>query len=111
MVGQYAVHMKHSLNKYLRLIHSIAGIIGSVIVLVIAITGIFLNHRSWIGYSSETSLKLQKFLFGLHSGIVGSVSIKWVTDLGAICMIVLSLTGILIWFKSNFKLIKRRNDL
>jgi hypothetical protein len=99
------------MNRIARAIHRIAGMIGAVIVLIMAITGILLNHRSWIGYSSDTSMKLQQLIFALHSGAIGSVSIKWITDLGAICMVVLSITGILIWFKTaNFKIRKRSNN-
>ncbi|HJV47258.1 MAG TPA: hypothetical protein VJ824_16190 [Bacillota bacterium] len=98
------------MNHILRVIHRITGMIGSIIVLVLAITGILLNHRSWIGYNSEISMKLQKFLFGLHSGTVNGVSIKWATDLGAICMIILSITGIFIWFRRQHFKIKRSNN-
>jgi hypothetical protein len=110
--------MEESMNRIIRTIHRIAGIIGSVIVFVMAITGILLNHRSWIGYSSETSVKFQKFLFGLHSGAIGSMSFIWITDLGAICMIVLSLTGFFMWFRGKrimkivvVKRLKRRNEI
>ncbi|MGD8192166.1 hypothetical protein ACQCN2_19525 [Brevibacillus ginsengisoli] len=105
------------MNRTIRVIHRITGMIGSVIVLVMALTGILLNHRSIIGYSSETSMKLQKVIFGIHSGTIGNLSVIWITDIGAICMIVLSLTGIFIWFKSKpapgstmIKGMKRRNE-
>jgi len=100
---------RHSaLNRYLRFIHGITGVIGSVIVLIMAVTGILLNHRSWVGYSSDTSMKMQKFLFQIHTGTVGNLSLKWLTDFGAVCMIVLSITGIMIWCKSSFKKFFRR---
>jgi hypothetical protein len=86
--------------------------IGAFLVLLMAITGLLLNHRSWIGYGSETELKLQKFVFGIHSGMLGNMSILWLTDLGAICMIVLSLTGLWMSFKGSFLKIgsKRRKE-
>ncbi|MED0674804.1 hypothetical protein ABEV55_09295 [Aneurinibacillus thermoaerophilus] len=99
-----------------RLIHRIAGIIGAILMLIMAITGLLLNHRSFIGYSSEMEMKLQKFIFGLHSGTIGKMSIVWLTDVGAICMIVLSMTGIWMWFKGDRKIkpvdtrLKRGND-
>jgi hypothetical protein len=85
--------------KILLLIHHIAGIIGSLLVLFLSITGILLNHRSLIGYATNTTFGLQKLIFGLHSGNVGNTSIVWLTDLGAICMILLSITGIWMWVR------------
>jgi hypothetical protein len=92
--------------KILKVIHHTAGLIGSILVLLMAITGILLNHRSLIGYSSNTAMKLQEFIFALHSGNIGSISIVWLTDLGAICMIVLSISGIWMWL--NLMLRKKR---
>ncbi|MGG2092617.1 hypothetical protein AB1283_07845 [Bacillus sp. S13(2024)] len=89
--------------RILRVIHRIAGIIGALLVLIMAITGILLNHRSLIGYNSDTAMKMQMFLFSLHSGTLGNISIKWLTDLGAICMIILSITGIWMWFKTKHR--------
>lgn len=83
--------------KTLKVIHYTAGLIGSLLVLIMAMTGILLNHRSLIGYSSNNAMKLQELIFALHSGNVGNTSIIWLTDLGAICMIVLSITGIWMW--------------
>lgn len=83
--------------KLLRVIHRTAGLVGAIFILFMAITGILLNHRSLIGYSSKTDMKLQELIFALHSGNIGDFSIVWLTDLGAICMIVLSLTGIWMW--------------
>ncbi|MED1203615.1 hypothetical protein [Heyndrickxia acidicola] len=90
--------------RSIRIIHRVTGIIGSIIVLVMAITGLLLNHRSLIGYNSTFAFQLQQFIFSLHSGAVDNVSFIWVTDLGAICMIVFSITGITMWFN-----IQRRN--
>lgn len=87
--------------KIIRQIHRIAGVVGSILVLIMAITGLLLNHKSFIGYNSEMEMKLQKFIFALHSGSIGNISIIWLTDLCAICMIILSITGIWIWFKGN----------
>lgn len=87
--------------RIFRLIHRITGIIGSILVLIMAITGILLNHKSLIGYSSDTEMMLQKFIFALHSGSIGGVSILWLTDFASLCMIILSITGICIWFKSR----------
>lgn len=81
------------------LIHQTAGIIGAAIVFIMGLTGILLNHRSLIGYNSETSMSMQKFIFALHSGALGNMSIVWLTDLGAVCMIVLSITGVWMWGK------------
>jgi hypothetical protein len=83
--------------KILKIVHHTAGLIGSLLVFFMALTGIFLNHRSLIGYSSNAALKLQEFIFALHSGNVGNLSIVWLTDLGAICMIVLSISGVWMW--------------
>lgn len=94
--------------KMLKMIHHTAGLVGSLIVLLMAITGILLNHRSFIGYSSNTAMKLQEFIFALHSGAIGNASIVWLTDLGAICMIVLSISGVWMWFNLILKM-KRRN--
>jgi hypothetical protein len=94
--------------KTLKVIHHTAGLIGSLLVLLMAITGIFLNHRSLIGYSSNSAMKLQEFIFALHSGNVGNTSIIWLTDLGALCMIVLSFTGIWMWV--NLMIKKRRRN-
>lgn len=80
--------------KMIKTLHLTAGLVGSILVLLMAITGIILNHRTLIGY---TNLKLQQFIFGLHSGNVGNTSIVWLTDLGAICMILLSVSGIWMW--------------
>jgi hypothetical protein len=92
--------------KILKIIHHTAGLVGSLLVLLMAITGILLNHRSLIGYSSNTAFELQKFIFALHSGSIGNTSIVWLTDLGAICMIVLSISGVWMWVNLLFK--KRR---
>lgn len=43
-----------------RLIHRIAGIIGAILMLIMAITGLLLNHRSFIGYSSEVDTRLKR---------------------------------------------------
>jgi len=99
------------MNRIIRIIHRVLGIIGAVIVLLMAITGLLLNHRSLIGYNSNAEMKLQNFIFGLHSGTVGNVSILWVTDFGAICMIVLSISGIWMWMNTRMikhKQLKRR---
>jgi hypothetical protein len=97
--------------KLLRLIHRTAGLIGALFILFMAITGILLNHRSFIGYSSNTERKLQEFIFALHSGNIGDLSIVWLTDLGAICMIVLSLTGIWMWFDLLLKKRRRKKHV
>jgi hypothetical protein len=94
--------------KILKVIHHTAGLIGSLLVLLMAITGILLNHRALIGYSSNTAMKLQEFIFALHSGNVGNTSIVWLTDLGAICMIVLSISGVWMWV--NVIIRKNRRD-
>lgn len=94
--------------KILKKIHLTAGLIGSIIVLLLSITGILLNHRSLIGYSSNQAMKLQEFIFALHSGNVGGTSIVWITDLGAICMMVLSVSGIWMWL--NLMIRKRRRN-
>jgi hypothetical protein len=99
------------MHRTIRLIHRITGIVGSILVLIMAITGILLNHRSWIGYSSVTEMKLQKFIFALHSGRIGQISVLWLTDLASICMIVLSITGIYIWLRgSSSKSYKKENN-
>jgi hypothetical protein len=95
--------------KILKMIHHTAGLVGSLLVLLMAITGILLNHRSLIGYSSNTAFELQKFIFALHSGNVGNTSIVWLTDLGAICMIVLSISGVWMWVNLIVRK-KRRNN-
>ncbi|MCQ6282794.1 PepSY domain-containing protein [Bacillus sp. EB600] len=94
--------------KILKMIHHTAGLVGSLIVLLMAITGILLNHRSLIGYSSNTAMKLQEFIFALHSGNAGNTSFVWLTDLGAICMIMLSISGVWMWV--NLMLRKRRRE-
>ena len=96
--------------KILKLIHLTAGLIGSLLVLLMALTGLLLNHRSWIGYSSNRAMKLQEFIFALHSGNVGNTSIIWLTDLGAICMIVLSITGIWMWGNLIFSRKRRKKQ-
>lgn len=83
----------------LKVIHQTAGLIGAILVLVMAITGILLNHRSLIGYSSEQTINMQNFIFALHSGAIGSVTFVWITDLGAFCMVVLSITGVWMWIQ------------
>jgi hypothetical protein len=85
--------------RVLKMIHVCTGVIGAILIVIMAVTGILLNHRSFIGYSSNIEIQLQEFLFGLHTGIVGHVSFIWLTDLGAICMIILSVTGIWLWIK------------
>lgn len=92
--------------RIVRIIHRTAGLIGSLIILFMSITGILLNHHSLIGYSSKTERKLQELIFALHSGNIGNTSIVWLTDLGAICMIVLSFSGIWMWLGLFIK--KRR---
>ncbi|NHM34106.1 PepSY domain-containing protein [Neobacillus terrae] len=89
------------MNRIIRKIHRITGIIGSFLVLVMAITGLLLNHRTLIGYDSDKEMMIQKFIFALHSGRIGHYSILWLTDLASLCMVVLSITGICIWFKSS----------
>ncbi len=96
--------------KILRVIHRSAGLIGSLILLVMSITGILLNHHALIGYSSKTDQKLQEFIFALHSGNIGSFSIVWLTDLGAICMIALSFSGIWMWFELFRKKRRRKRN-
>jgi hypothetical protein len=86
---------------FIKTIHKIFGIIGSLFVLFMAISGLFLNHRSFVGYGSSDAVEMQKLIFGIHSGVIGNVSIVWLTDLGAFCMIVFSLTGIWLWFKGS----------
>ncbi|MCK6257812.1 hypothetical protein LCY76_14605 [Fictibacillus sp. KIGAM418] len=93
--------------RLMKTIHRLFGIIGSLLVLLMAITGLLLNHRSWIGYGSTNELKLQKWIFGIHSGVLDHTSIVWLTDLGAVCMIVFSLTGIWLWFKGS-RMAKRK---
>ena len=85
------------MRRILRFIHRTLGLIGSLIILMMAITGLLLNHRGIIGYSSASAYKLQEFLFAIHSGELGDINFVWVTDLGAVCMIVLSITGIWMW--------------
>ncbi len=78
---------------------------------MMSITGLLLNHQSWIGYSSAERLKLQKLIFGLHSGSIGNTSFVWLTDLGAICMMVLSITGLWAWVSISIRkkyVLKRR---
>ncbi len=97
--------------RILRIIHMTAGVIGALIILVMSITGLLLNHQSVIGFSSAEQLKLQKIIFGLHSGAIGNVSFVWLTDLGAVCMIVLSITGLWLWFSiaiRRTRVLKRR---
>lgn len=99
--------------RILRIIHQTAGVLGAFIILVMAITGLLLNHRSLIGYSSSTKFELQKIIFSLHSGSIGDASFVWLIDLGAICMIVLSFTGLWLWINLTVKkkfVIKRRNN-
>lgn len=97
--------------QFLRIIHKTAGIVGAILIIFIAITGLLLNHRSVIGFDSDKKMELQKLIFALHSGVIGNISIVWLTDLGAICMIILSITGIWMWFKGQHaaKYGKRRN--
>lgn len=92
--------------KIIRIVHRTVGLIGALIILFMSITGILLNHHSLIGYSSQTARKLQEVIFALHSGNIGNISIVWITDLGAICMIVLSFSGIWMWVELFLK--KRR---
>lgn len=94
--------------KILKIIHHTAGLIGALLVLLMSITGILLNHRSLIGYSSDTAMKLQEFIFALHSGNIGNFSFVWLTDLGAICMISLSISGVWMWV--NLILKKRKGS-
>lgn len=96
--------------RILKALHHTAGLIGSILVLLMSITGILLNHRSLIGYSSNTAMKLQEFIFALHSGNIGNYSIVWLTDLGAICMIVLSISGVWMWANLFFKKRRVKND-
>lgn len=87
------------MGSTIRFIHRTLGLIGSLIILMMAITGLLLNHREIIGYSTASAYKLQEFLFALHSGEIGNTNFVWITDFGAICMIVLSITGISMWFE------------
>lgn len=98
--------------KWFRILHRTAGIIGAVLILFIAVTGLLLNHRSIIGFNSERKMELQKIIFALHSGTAGGTSIIWLTDMGAVCMIILSVTGVWMWFKGKNipKRSKRRNE-
>jgi hypothetical protein len=86
--------------RVLRFLHVLAGVVGAVFILLLAATGLLLNHRSIIGYSSDRAFQLQKLIFSLHTGVVGSTSFIWLTDLGAICMITLAITGLWLWIKS-----------
>ena len=94
--------------KIIRAIHRVMGLIGSIIIFTMAITGLLLNNRTLIGHKTETAIKLQKFIFAIHTGLVGSASFIWLTDLGAICMITLSITGISMWIIIRIK--KTRNS-
>lgn len=96
--------------KLLKIIHHTAGLIGSILVLLMALTGILLNHRSLIGYSSNTSMKLQEFIFALHSGNIQNTSFVWLTDLGALCMIVLSISGVWMWLNLIVKKRRKKNE-
>lgn len=96
--------------KILKLIHHTAGLIGALLVLLMSITGILLNHRSLIGYSSDQQMKWQKFIFAIHSGNIGNTSIIWLTDLGAICMMILSFTGVGMWLNLFLRKKRRRKS-
>lgn len=93
--------------RILKIIHQVAGLIGALLVSIMAVTGILLNHRSLIGYSSDAAMKLQNLIFALHSGELNGTSFVWLTDLGAICMIVLSVTGIWMWVTVTMKRIRK----
>lgn len=91
------------LLKTIRTIHQMAGVIGAILILIMGITGILLNHKSWIGYHSKTAFQMQKWIFGLHSGALGHTSFVWLTDLGALCMITLSMTGLWLWINVTLR--------
>jgi hypothetical protein len=91
--------------RTIKRVHRLAGIIGIIPIFMMAITGILLNHPSLIGYNSETTMKLQKFVYAIHSGTLGGISIVWITDLSAICMLILSVTGL--WMVIKTTKIKR----
>jgi hypothetical protein len=97
--------------KILRTIHLSAGLMGSLIVFLMAVTGILLNHRSLIGYTSDTAFKIQEFVFALHSGNVRNINLVWLTDLGAICMMVLSISGVWMWMKLIGKKRRSKNNV
>ncbi|MNV47406.1 PepSY-associated TM helix [compost metagenome] len=99
--------------KILRLIHKMAGLAGALLIVFMAVTGLLLNHREWIGYNTGREMELQKLIFALHSGAVGGGAFRWLTDIAAICMIVLSVTGTWMWFRgaAAARRAKRRNRL
>ncbi len=85
------------------------GLIGALLIMLMSVTGLLLNHKSLIGYSTSTEFKLQELIFSVHSGSLGNTKIVWLTDLAAICMLTLSITGIWIWIDTMWRKFKRRH--
>jgi hypothetical protein len=93
----------------LRTVHMTMGLIGALLIMLMSVTGLLLNHKSLIGYSTSTEFKLQELIFSVHSGSLGNTKIVWLTDLAAICMLTLSITGIWIWIDTMWRKFKRRH--
>ncbi|MFT8315287.1 MAG: hypothetical protein ABF633_13730 [Clostridium sp.] len=93
----------------LKTIHEITGLISSLLILIMCITGFLLNNKSIIGYSTDTELNIQKFIFALHTGTIGNISIVWLINIGALCMIICTITGIIMWV--NIRYVKSKNTL
>lgn len=89
--------------RLLRVTHKITGTIGAFLIIGMAITGLLLNHRSWIGYSSPLEIRIQQIIFEVHSGKTDGLTFVWATDLSAFCMIVLSITGLWLCVPSTFR--------
>lgn len=101
-----------SIRRCLRILHRTLGLFGSLIILPMSCTGLLLNHKSLIGYSSNTQMKLQELIFAFHTGSIGGQNLTLVTDFSAICMIVLSISGIWMWtdmFIKKFKKGRRKS--
>lgn len=105
--------------RKMRKLHLWIGLLTSVLLLVEAVTGLIMMEPWLIGGEAHghggeggrrpegelppgvggasvvsTAFSLQRFIRNLHAGRIGNIDITWLTDLAAVSIIVLTVTGI-----------------
>lgn len=120
--------IKGSLRPWYRW-HRRIGITAAVFVVILSVTGIILNHNvtlgidknfitnewllEWYGYDSEAEysneiLTVDKVILDIHTGRFFGEFGSIVMDAAAIAFLILSGTGIYMWYRRNPNNKKRR---
>jgi hypothetical protein len=85
-------------TKLARNVHLWVGVVLSVFILIEACTGL-IQAEPWIIGTDESQLhdnltSFAHFTNSVHEGKIGTINLKWVIDITAIGLIILTLTGI-----------------